>query len=83
MAVSVRLDRKTEILLGRVADTLNVTKSKVIKKSLENYCYKVLEERPHPYFVIKEAAGKYRSGRNDLASNDEKILREKWSRRKK
>lgn len=83
MTVSVRLDRETELLLKQAADTLNITKSKVIKKSLKDYCYKVLEERPHPYFVVKEVAGKYRSGRNDLAGNDEKILRKKWSRGKK
>lgn len=82
MPLSVRLDKKTESLLEQTASTLKTSKADVIKKSLSDYCPRVLtERRKRPYDLIKDLLGKAGSGRGDLSTRDEEILRERFGRK--
>ena len=82
MPLSVRLDKKTESLLEQTASTLNTSKAEVIKQSLSDYCARVLtERRKRPYDLIKDLLGKEGSGRGDLSTRSEEILRERFRRK--
>jgi predicted transcriptional regulator len=82
MPVSVRLDKKTKSLLEQTASTLKTSKAEVIKKSLSDYCGRVLtERRKRPYDLIKDLIGKEGSGRGDLSVRSEEILRERFRRK--
>jgi hypothetical protein len=82
MPLSVRLDKKTESLLEETASTLKTSKAEVIKKSLSDYCARVLtERRKRPYDLIKDLLGEEGSGRGDLSTRGEKILRKRFRRK--
>jgi hypothetical protein len=82
MPLSVRLDKKTESLLEETASTLKTSKAEVIKKSLSDYCARVLtERRKRPYDLIKDLLGEEGSGRGDLSTRGEEILRERLRRK--
>jgi hypothetical protein len=82
MPLSVRLDKRTESLLEQTASTLKTSKAEVIKKSLSDYCSRILtERRKRPYDLIKDLIGKEGSGRGDLSKRSEEILRERFRRR--
>lgn len=82
MPLSVRLDKRIESLLKQTASTLKTSKAEVIKKSLSDYCSRVLtERRKRPYDLIKDLIGKEGSGRGDLSKRSEEILRERFRRR--
>jgi hypothetical protein len=82
MPLSVRLDKKTEALLEQTASTLKTSKTEVIKKSLSDYCARVLtEKRKRPYDLIQDLIGKGGSGRGDLSARSEEILRERFRRK--
>jgi len=82
MPLSVRLDKKTESLLEETASTLKTSKAEVIKKSLLDYCARILaERRKQPYDLIKDLIGKEGSGRGDLSSRSEEILRKRFERK--
>jgi hypothetical protein len=82
MPLSVRLDKKTESLLEQTASTLKTSKAEVIKQSLSDYCARVLtERRKRPYDLIKDLVGRGGSGRGDLSTRGEEILRERFGRK--
>ncbi len=82
MPLSVRLDKKTESLLEDTASTLKTSKTEVIKKSLSDYCSRVLtERRKRPYDLIKDLLDRGGSGRGDLSERSEEILRERFRRK--
>ncbi len=82
MPLSVRLDKKTESLLEETASVLKTSKAEVIKKSLSDYCLRVLtESRLRPYELIKDLLGRGGSGKGDLSERSEEILRERLRRR--
>lgn len=82
MPLSVRLDKKTESLLEQTASTLKTSKAEVIKQSLSDYCARVLiERRRRPYDLIKDLLDKEGSGRRDLSTRSEEILRERFRRK--
>lgn len=82
MPLSVRLDKKTESLLEETASTLKTSKAEVIKKSLSDYCARVLtERRKRPYDLIKDLLCEEGSGRGDLSTRGEEILRERFRRK--
>ncbi len=82
MPLSVRLDKKTESLLEETASTLKTSKAEVIKKSLSDYCARVLtERRKRPYDLIKDLLSEEGSGRGDLSTRGEEILRERLRRK--
>ena len=82
MPISVRLDERTESLLEETAAILKTSKAEVIKRSLSDYCPRLLEEkRRKPYDLIKDLLGKRGSGRGDLSMRSEEILRERWRKK--
>ncbi len=82
MPLSVRLDKKTESLLEQTASILKVSKTGVIKQSLSDYCSRVLNERrKRPYDLIKDLLGREGSGKGDLSTRGEEILRERFRRK--
>ena len=82
MPLSVRLDKKTESLLDQTASTLKTSKAEVIKRSLSDYCGRILtEKRKRPYELIKDLLDKGGSGRGDLSGRSEEILRERFRRK--
>jgi len=82
MPLSVRLDKKTQSLLEQTASTLKTSKAEVIKKSLSDYCTRVLtERRKRPWDLIKDLLGKEGSGKGDLSTRSEEILRERFGKK--
>ncbi|MGA2404302.1 MAG: ribbon-helix-helix protein, CopG family [Syntrophobacteraceae bacterium] len=45
MSVSARLDENTDAMLARAAKLLQTTKSEVLKRSIREYCGRILEEK--------------------------------------
>ncbi|MBM4136413.1 MAG: ribbon-helix-helix protein, CopG family [Nitrospira sp.] len=78
MPVSVRLDEETEELLKETSRLLGITKTKVIRESIKQYCSPLIKEKKQTlYGFIKERIDKWPgSGRGDLAIRHEEILRE-------
>ena len=82
MSFSVRLDEKTKQMLEKTAKVLQTKKSEVIKRSLGEYCPRILrEKKKSAYELIEDLLGREGSGKGDLASNGEEILRERFRRR--
>ena len=82
MPLSVRLDKKTESLLEQTASTLKTSKAEVIKKSLSDYCARVLTERRKRLEEhMKHMLGKEKMRRGDLSARSEELLRERFRRR--
>ena len=82
MSFSVRLDEKTEHMLEETAKVLQTRKGEVIKRSLAEYCSRILrEKKKRPYELIEDLLDRGGSGEGDLASNGEEILRERFRRR--
>ena len=83
MPTSVRLDPETEELLITTANTLNVTKTDVVKASIRDFCIKILQKKSNrPYDLISDLVGKESSGKGYLSINSEKILRQAFRRKK-
>jgi hypothetical protein len=82
MPISVRLDKKTEAMLEEAAEALGTSKASVIRESLAEYCPKALaRRRKNPYELIKDIAGRKGSGKGDLSSRGEEILRRVFRRK--
>ena len=83
MAVSTRLDDETKAILDKAARVLRTTKTEVLKKSIREYCGRVLEEKgKRPYELIRDLVGEEQSGRGDLSVRGEEILRERFGRKR-
>ncbi len=82
MPLSVRLNNDEESLLEETASALNTSKADIVKKSLTEYCTRILKERrTRPYDLIKDLLNKGGSGRGDLAEKSEEILRERFGKK--
>lgn len=82
MSVSVRLDKETEGILEKTAKILRTSKGKVIKRSLKEYCFRILEEKQnYPYMLILDLLDKEGSGKGDLSIRGEEILRDAFRRK--
>ena len=76
MTVSVRLDEETEAILKKTARTLHTNKGQVIRRSLKEYCSRILqEEKGFPYKLIEDLLEKEGSGKGDLSVKGEEFLR--------
>lgn len=76
MAVSVRLDARLEDELAVASERLGLSKSEIIKQSLEAF---LRDKQVHltPWELGKDLFGKEGSGVGDLARNHSKYLKEK------
>jgi hypothetical protein len=76
MTVSVRLDEETEERLRRLLAQSGGSLSAFVRAAI----IEKLEregKKPTPYELGKHLFGRYASGRSDLSTNGEEILREK------
>ncbi len=80
MSVRMRLDEYTEAILARTAKALRTTKTEVLKRSIREYCGRILDEKSKsPYELINDLVGEEKSGKGDLSVKSEEILRERFS----
>lgn len=83
MSISVRLNKEAESLLEETTKVLHTTKTGVVRRSLLDYCSRILEEKKsHPYELIKDLLDKVGSGKGDLSIRGEEILRQSFGRGK-
>lgn len=83
MPVSVRLDKETEELLDKASRITSTPKSKIMKNSIKEYCSKIIAHKKiTPYELAKDLIGKESSGRKDLSTRGEEILRELFRKKK-
>jgi hypothetical protein len=83
MPVSARLDEATNAILEKAAKALGTTKTEVLKRSIRDFCGRVLEEKgKKPYDLIRDLLGEEGSGRGDLSVRGEEILRERFGRKR-
>ena len=83
MAISVRLDKETESILEKTASALRTTKSNVVKRSLQDYCQRILEEKQkYPFQLLDGLLARAGSGKGDLSIKGEKILRSAFRRKR-
>jgi predicted transcriptional regulator len=83
MPVSARLDEETKAILDKTAKVLRTTKTEVLKKSIREFCGRVLDEKAkRPYELIRDLIGEEKSGRGDLSVRGEEILRERFGRKR-
>ena len=78
--VTLRLDSKLEKSINDSARLLGVSKSELIRKSIEEYLKK-FDTQPNAWEIGKDLFGKYASGVNNL-SKDRKVLFKKRLRPK-
>jgi predicted transcriptional regulator len=83
MAVSARVDEKTNAMLEKTARQLQTTKTEVLRRSITEFCTQGLKrENKSPYELIRDLEGQEVSGRGDLSVRGEEILRERLGRKK-
>lgn len=83
MPVSARLDEETNLILEKAAKVLRTTKTEVLKRSIKEFCGKILDEKgKKPYELISDLVGEEGSGRSDLSVKGEEILRERFGRKR-
>lgn len=75
MTVTVRLDEDTEAKLRRLLEQQGGSLSAFVRAAITEKLEREAK-KPTPYELGKHLFGRYGSGRSDLASNSEKILRE-------
>ena len=84
MPTSTRLDKETEAALKRAADYLKMTKSDIVRKSVREFCLKVVQEQSRTAWDIYEAihtAGG--SGHGERVSSGKAILRRQLEAKRK
>ncbi len=79
MPVSVRLDAETRAMLDRTAKVLRTTKTEILKRSVRDFCGRVLEEEgKKPYELTRDLVGEAESGRGELSMMTRGVLRERF-----
>ncbi len=73
--ITLRLDSKLEQDIKNTANILGVTKSELIRKSVENYLIKL--SKPSPWELGQKYFGKYSSKESDSSVNMKQILKAK------
>jgi len=77
MAATIRLDAELERLVADAARRLKVTRSEVIRRSIRDYCQRILAETDvYPWELMKDLVGCVNSGIPDLARNSRKYVME-------
>ncbi len=75
MTVSVRLDEETEAKLRRLLDQKGGSLSAFVRAAIAEKLEREVK-KPTPYELGKHLFGRHGSGRDDLATNSEEILRD-------
>jgi predicted DNA-binding protein len=77
MTISVRLDDDTERALRRAAKEQGISNSELVRQCLHDYLDRTGDSR-FAWELGKEVFGKYGSGRSDLSTKHEEILRDQF-----
>lgn len=78
--ITLRLDPQLEQMINQVSHELNISKSELIRKSINDFLAKL--EKPSPWELGNELFGQYASGRHDLSKNRKKLIKEKIKAKK-
>ena len=73
--ITLRVDKKLEETLKKTAKAKGLTKSEIVRQSLVEYLSSHSQNNPHK--IGEGVFGKYGSGKGNLSTDSEKILREK------
>ena len=73
--ITLRLDPTLEREINNTAKHLGLSKSELIRKSIQDYIKK--RKNPDAWETGKDLFGKYSSGRDDLSVRRKEILKEK------
>ena len=76
MTITVRFDAETERALTRAAKDQGLSKSELIRQSVRDYLDRTGDSRL-AWELGKDVFGKFGSGRSDLSTKHEEIIREK------
>jgi len=77
MTITDRLDADTERALIKAAKEQGVSKSELVRQSVREYLDRTGDSR-FAWELGKEVFGKYGSGRSDLSTKHEEILRDQF-----
>lgn len=84
MPISTRMDKETEDVMKRAAECLNLTRSEIVRKSVKEYCMKIIEERQNTpwetYQAIHTSGG---SGHGKRVLRRKEILKDKLEAKRK
>jgi predicted transcriptional regulator len=73
--LTLRLNPELEQTINNTARTLGVTKSELIRQSINDYISKL--EQPNAWEVGKDLFGKYSSGLGNLSENRKDLIKNK------
>ncbi len=73
--LTLRLNPELEQTINNTARTLGVTKSELIRQSINDYIAKL--EQPNAWEVGKDLFGKYSSGLGNLSENRKDLIKNK------
>ena len=73
--ITLRLDPKLEQAINNTAKNLGLTKSELIRKSINEYLGKL--KKPTPWEVGEDLFGKYSSGLGDLSIRRKDLIKDK------
>jgi RHH-type rel operon transcriptional repressor/antitoxin RelB len=79
--ITLRLDSKLEQSINNTAKNLGLTKSELIRKSINEYLEKL--NSPNAWETGKDLFGKYSSGLGDLSANRKELLKNKIKAKRK
>ena len=77
--MTIRLDETLEQRIEQLAASLGITKSELIRKSVDQFISSV--NRADPWTAGKDLFGKFKSGRSDLSTNRKQVVKEILSRK--
>jgi RHH-type transcriptional regulator, rel operon repressor / antitoxin RelB len=79
--ITVRLDPNLEQHINNTAKSLGLTKSELIRRSIQEYLDKLTE--PNAWDVGQDLFGKYASGRNNLSTDRKELIKNKIRAKRK
>ena len=79
MPSSTRLDKETEALLKKAAEYAGVTKSKLVRESIREYCAKIVEKKQRtPWEIYQSLQPIEGSGHGKRVEKGKEILKKKF-----
>jgi len=79
--ITLRLDPKLERSIHNTAKTLGLTKSELIRKSIQSFLGKL--DAPSPWELGKDMFGKYASGQGNLSTDRKVLIKDKIRAKRK
>lgn len=77
MALSIRLDRETEMALRQYLDLANTTQSAFVREAIREKLARASPDESTPYRLGESLFGRYASGDSDRAQNRKALIRER------